>query len=270
MNETRNNRIRETIDQIEPSQDARERILENIYRKATEQMLAGEGTTGKETVSEAANPVEDVRIFRKAPAKKGMDPRVATALQWAIAIAACLIIVIIGSVKFFPRRTQPTNDPDIKTEGLITAGGQTATPTETDLPGDGQPPEVIYAPIRYESAEALAQDTGLTVAAPADSTNQVYSYVSGNIAQVVFSYKGSQYLYRASKSNDDISGLYGDASEPKQLAGAEGTEYSTVSDDPNYNFKLVWKVADVNYVLTGDATTSEETVVELYRAVTGQ
>lgn len=71
MNE--HNSVREEIDKIEPADGAKERMLQNIKRKAAEQ----QNTRGQE--SEPSKAISFMKIAR-----------------WAAPIAACLVIAVVG------------------------------------------------------------------------------------------------------------------------------------------------------------------------------
>ncbi len=92
MNENRDALIRETIDRIEPSDGARERMLANIRRKAERQAAAPEGT-GKTSVSAS------LRLKR-----------------WTLPIAACLVIAV-ASAAFLPKLFHSGDDPGLTTGG---------------------------------------------------------------------------------------------------------------------------------------------------------
>ena len=93
MNETRNDRIRESIDKIEPAEGARGRMLANIKRKAEEQSAQDDIVSE----SEAAKVMPFNRI-----------------IKWALPIAACFVAAILG-ITVLPGILHPStivnNDP---------------------------------------------------------------------------------------------------------------------------------------------------------------
>ena len=76
MSESRNDRIREAVNKIEPAESARDRMLVNIKRKAAEQ------ATGEDTYSIPA-------LEKNMPLKRFV--------KWLIPIAACFVIVVVGT-----------------------------------------------------------------------------------------------------------------------------------------------------------------------------
>lgn len=73
MSEQTNNPIRSSIDNIEPADGARERMLRNIRRKAAEQT----SQTPQETAKPKTLPLNRI-------------------LKWALPAAACLVIAVVG------------------------------------------------------------------------------------------------------------------------------------------------------------------------------
>lgn len=74
MSEQTNNPIRKSIDNIEPADGARERMLQNIRRKAAEQQSA--------------------EIAQKSEKPKAMPLN--RILKWALPVAACFAILLVG------------------------------------------------------------------------------------------------------------------------------------------------------------------------------
>lgn len=93
MNENRNDRIRESIDKIEPAEGARGRMLANIKRKAKEQTVRDDVGSKSE--------ISKVMPFRRI-------------MKWALPIAACFVVAILG-ITVLPGILHPStivnNDP---------------------------------------------------------------------------------------------------------------------------------------------------------------
>lgn len=85
---SQNNSIREEIDKIEPADGAKERMLQNIKRKAAEQ----QNTQIQESEQPKAIP------FRKI-------------MKWAAPLAACLVIAVVG-VAVFRQQSAPVTPVD--------------------------------------------------------------------------------------------------------------------------------------------------------------
>lgn len=96
MNERRDDRFHETIDGIEPETGAKERMLENIKRKAAMQ-------------------VDDEQKSHNPPEKKILPFN--KVMKMALPIAACFVIAVIGIVKIVPllnnTLTRPGDDVQI-------------------------------------------------------------------------------------------------------------------------------------------------------------
>ena len=265
MNETDNNRIRESIEQIEPAAGAKERMLANIRRKAAEQasdnvaavqtaeQASDKAATQPEIIAEALTPdavvTEDFsEVTEESPRHASGSRRIATILRWAVPAAACLIILILG-ISFFPRTNKPSNNGNSTVTITVTQGGA-----------------ITYGPLTvYSSAEELATATGIRMDAPAGATDVTYASADSDFAQVCFTYDGREYTLRASKSGDDFSGLYGEESQPRNLIEADGAVYTRVREEGTDFFKLVWKVGGVTNILTGPGETSDETIIRIYR-----
>lgn len=229
MNETENNRIRESLEQIEPAADAKERMLANIRRKATEQ-----------TSENAAG----------SPRESSSQGRIMRILRWAVPAAACLIIVILGAVHFFPKKTSPSTP------------GTTVTTTGTVTPEGGV---MSYGPMTtYSSAEELAAAVGVRIDAPAGAADVSYESAGTDFAQVIFTYGGQEYTLRASTSTGDFSGLYGKESEPRKLTGTDDAVLTRVQDEGTDFFKLVWNAGSIKTILTGPGDTPDSAIAEVY------
>lgn len=266
MNETDNNRIRESIEQIEPAAGAKERMLANIRRKAAEQasdnvasvqtaaQTSDKAATQPEIITGALTPdtvvAEDFsEVTEESPRRASGNRRITTILRWAVPAAACLIILILG-VSYFPRTNKPSDNGNNTVTITVTQGGGAMT----------------YGPLTvYSSAEELAAATGIRMDAPAGATDVTYASADSDFAQVCFTYDGSEYTLRTSRSNDDFSGLYGEESQPRNLIEADGAVYTRIREEGTDFFKLVWKVGGLTNILTGPGDTSDEKIIGIYR-----
>lgn len=85
---SQNNSIREEIDKIEPADGAKERMLQNIKRKAAEQ----QNTQAEETRESKTIPFGKIA-------------------KWAAPLAACLVIAVVG-VAVFRQQSAPVTPVD--------------------------------------------------------------------------------------------------------------------------------------------------------------
>ena len=93
MSEERNERVRNEIDRIEPQNGAKERMLENIKRKAT--------------LQEKEQPKSRMPIKRKIPSYQKF-------IKMALPIAACFVVAVIGVIKIMPLFNSTPIDPDVQ------------------------------------------------------------------------------------------------------------------------------------------------------------
>lgn len=138
MNENRDERIRESIDGIGPSDGARERMLANIRRKAAEQTLR------EEKQPEKAKSVPFKRV-----------------VKWALPIAACFAVAVIGAA-VISNPSKPSGLPDTGTDVQLpspAADIQDAEEYETipgitaDAPADAE--NVVYSIIDGSIADII-------------------------------------------------------------------------------------------------------------------
>lgn len=88
MSEQNNNPIRKSIDNIEPAEGARERMLRNIKQKAAEhQTVQIEDTKSKKTIS-----------FSRI-------------MKWTVPLAACLVLTVVG-ISVIPKLNVPIEPDD--------------------------------------------------------------------------------------------------------------------------------------------------------------
>ena len=257
MNETENNRIREALEQIEPAEGARERMLANIRRKAAQ---ASENESAPSAINPSATQADTTvsgELRDTAKNETAPNRRITAILRWAVPAAACLIIVIIGAVQLFPRNNKPS-----------TSGDVTATVTATVTPDGGT---ATFGPLTvYSSAEELAAATGMHIDAPAGATDVSYEAAGTDFAQVLFTYGGREYTLRASESSEDFSGLYGEESQPRQLESVDDAVVTFVKDEGTDFFKLVWNEGSVKNILSGPGDTTDLDIAEVYRKLRGK
>ena len=244
MNETK--QLRGELDRIEPAAGAKERMLQNIRRKAAEQ--AGPERQASKTDS------------------------LSRTLRWALPLAACLTVAVVGAAILLPRagRSAGTADSTALGEDLLAAGtletealpgGETETGTMT---GGVMLPNPIT---EYGSAEELRAALGFGVEAPAEAEEVRYSAISGTIAQVSFTRSGKDYCLRAAEMTEDFSGLYGEEREPRLIDTETGAALTEILDGETVFRKLVWREGEVTYILSNTDGASEEEMEALYREI---
>ena len=207
---------------------------DNIIRRAIDGVAPAEGA--KERMKK--------NIYEKAQkAQKQEKKSVSSVRFWKIAmpVAACLCIAVIGAVKLIP--TMGQNDP-----GKITISDNSEDNMQIASPFE-----------EVSSAKVFEDRLGIQADAPKGAKNVAYNIISGNVAQVDFELGGHEYMLRASKSDEDLSGLYGDDKGTKKYDDAFNTQLKTIVIDGKDTYSLTWQKKGVFYTLvnTDGSSVSE-------------
>lgn len=73
-----------------------------------------------------------------------------------------------------------------------------------------QPQTQVINPIQtVESAADFQTSLGIALQAPKGSQDPAYSIISGQIAQIRYTYNGREFTHRCAETTEDISGVYG-------------------------------------------------------------
>ena len=147
---------------------------------------------------------------------------------------------------------------------LAACGSRTAEP-----PADVTDPANVTAQIPnpvvdVDSAEAF-NELGITLEAPENAQDVYYSIISGTIAQIQFTADGARYNLRASKTEDDISGVYGSLKETKELKG--GALMDELADGETVYHVVHWAADGVNYVLSNTDGASSDAALAVYESL---
>ncbi len=206
MNE---NKIKEAISSVEPPSGAKERMYRNIMNKAA-----------KQTQKSAKPPV---RLTR-----------------YALPIAACLCVVIVGLVHFL------SPDTDIGgNEGSVMGGNPF---------------------VEVESADAF-RELSITLDAPDGADNVSYAVIDGKIAQVTFSFEEKSYLSRASAQEGDFSGLNGDELSSETVDAENNAVLISLQSDGDAVYKLTWTNGKINCCLYGTDGAGRTELLSVYEAM---
>lgn len=201
--------IKNSIDNIEPASGARDRMYQNIMKKAQQ-----------------AEPAP-------SPAKKPIALR-----RYALPIAACLCLVILGLTHFL---SSPTAPPD-------------------DLVLGGNPF------VEVESADAF-KALSVTLDAPADAQEVSYAIIDGKIAELRFTLDGKAYTARASAQEGDFSGLVGQVLSQEAVDAKTDAVLSVVKSDGTDYCRLDWTNGKIKYCLYGTDGASKAQVLSAYEAL---
>lgn len=81
-------------------------------------------------------------------------------------------------------------------------------PAGTSNPEGTQPQSEIPNPLEQQAAAEAFKALGITMDAPDFATDVTYYTIGGKIAEVIFTFGGAEYTYRAALGDEDISGVY--------------------------------------------------------------
>lgn len=209
-----NDKIERAIESIEPRGGAKERMLANIKRKAAEQN-------------------------RETSETKKKAPSFAEIAKWALPIAACLVIAVVG-IKVIPQLAAPDEPSDV----------------------------LVGSPfVTVDSADEFEKQLGITIDAPEGASGIEYAIIDGNIAEVYFSYDEKTYSLRASGQSGDFSGLYGVEAAAEQLDSANNAVLATIRSGDQTFLKLTWTDGKVNYILSDTDGGNEDEIKKIYGLV---
>ena len=207
-------KIKESIDAIEPKAGAKERMYQNIMKKAQQ-----------------AVPAEKSAEPKKKPIKF---------VRYALLIAACLCLVVIGGAKLLP-------------------GNTPMHPDESNVQGGNPFVEV-------ENAEAF-KALSVTLDAPVGAQETSYAIIDGEIAEIQFELDGKSYLARASAQEGDFSGLNGKYRSQETIDAKNNAVLTEVQTDLCAYYKIVWTNGKINYCLYGTDGADKSQVLAVYEAL---
>lgn len=232
MSEQRNDRIRAAVDRIEPADGARDRMLVRIQAKA-EKMKS------------------EARIMESSKKKPSSFANIA---KWALPIAACLTVVIVGAVMIKNHSKQKKQDTP----------NETTLQTEKDQQDD-ENTMVVNPYQEVDGPEAFEQDLGFRIDAPEGADDVLYIIITpDHIADVRFALEGHEYSLRACKENDDISGIYGDVKKTEELGDGNNAVLTVLGSGDESYLTISWTSGGVNYVLSNTDGASEEEIKNVY------
>ena len=207
-------KIKESIDAIEPEAGAKERMYQNIMKKAQQ----------------------------AAPAEKPAEPKKKPIpfVRYALPIAACLCLVMIGVAKFLPGSTPMHPD-----EGNVQGGNPF---------------------VEVENAEAF-KALSVTLDAPEGTQETSYAIIDGKIAEIQFELDGKNYLARASAQEGDFSGLNGQELSQETIDAKNNAVLTEVQTDLRAYYKIVWTNGKINYCLYGTDGADKDRVLAVYESL---
>ncbi len=206
--------IKNSINNIEPEAGAKERMYRNIMKKA----------------HQAAPPEKSAELQRKKH----------SFARYALPVAACFCLLIIGIIRFFPNNTP-------------------FDPGENNVQGSNPFAEV-------ENAEAF-NALSITLDAPAGAQKVSYAIIDGTIAEIQFELDGKSYLARASAQEGDFSGLNGRELSRETVDAKNNAVLTEVQTDLCTYYKIIWTNGKIKYCLSGADGATREQVMSVYDAL---
>ena len=208
-------RIQDAINSVEPEAGAKERMYQNILKKAQQQSAPAEVTVEKKK-----KPIPFVR--------------------YALPIAACFCLLVIGLTRFLP-------------------GSSPVSPDGSNLQ-DGNPFVEVDGSDDFLSI-------GIRLEAPSDAENTVYTIIDGQIAEIRFEQKEKEFVVRASAQSGDFSGLSGKETEAVSLDAENNATLTTVQSDGASYDKITWTNGKVNYCLYATDGADREQTIAVYESI---
>lgn len=233
------NKIREAFEQVEPENGAKERMYQNILKKAAaEQSVAGRQNALTGNGAEAKEKVLTSR-------KRNMT------IKWG-SLAACAAICILAGVGISqylkPGTSENPSSGDLAYE-------QPNTSEEVD-----NPPVLGASPIEdVEDAESF-QTLGIRMAIPKDASDVSYYLVDGQIARACFTWNGNDYTYEAAALEEDFSGVSGTVENSIAIEDADDAQLEQLSGDI---WRAYWSEGNIRYYLCNFDGAAEENITEL-------
>ncbi|MCR5743926.1 MAG: hypothetical protein K6F92_09455 [Lachnospiraceae bacterium] len=271
--------IKQALEEIEPSEGARERMLANIKRKAKEAEALEEAKSDEtfkaetEANAEAEANVEDSAVTEpenidNSDKNHGRVIKINRVIGWAGSLAAVAVVAFLaGRIwqqnKIDVSPTEPeesvnTSEPvedetilqvdpvDSETPPMVigTMGGQTGSSQEDDF-------ESYYEDFEdYDTAEEVAAVTGFTVVTPENVSDIYYRVWGESIVEVSFNSDEEWYTLYASTLKGDFSQRTGQESEVEIIDEGNGAKLCKVTDEfDNCCYKISWSEEDINYYL---------------------
>ncbi len=204
-------KIKDSIDAVEPKAGAKERMYQNIFKKAHQ-----------------AVPAEKPAEPKKKPIRF---------VRYALPIAACLCLAVIGVARFLPINT-PTRPGENYVEG--------ANPF-----------------VEVENADAF-KALSITLDAPDGAQEVFYAVIDGEIAEVRFTLNGKSYLARASAQEGNFSGLYGQESDAETVDAKTNAILVRVDVGTGVYQKITWTNGKINYCLYGTNGADKSQILSTY------
>ena len=245
--------VQEAFDSIEPAEGAKARMYANILHKASAESERAQVTAStQEPEKTSSSPISIASSDAPVTRRRSTKAPLLRVTRWALPIAACLVLLVFGAIKMSGHKPVDIID---------TQGGD---PTNSPIAGGAQQPAPITG---YGSSDELKKATGLYVQAPEGTEEVLYCSVGTDIAEVSFTVSGKQYTLRASKRDDDFSGLFGEEINHTVADKENGAVLTALRDEGITLNKIEWKAGDTNYVLMNTDGAGLNGIMNVYKMV---
>ena len=275
------NKIREAFEEVRLPEGAKERMYQNILKKAEDAKLQEAMPQLRESVQSTAQ-----EAIPAAQAAKMTTSKRSARLSWQkyMSLAACLVIFIAAGT-FLPgildddsvgggdtTVTPPASEAPLLSESpedtqapeAAQAPQSSDSTPNSEAPGGSQNPQagensaddedITLSPSPFEevtSAEDFSETLGFSIDAPEGAEDVSYSVAFGETAIVDFTFDDHAYTYYASKTVEDIS----------------------AGEDSENALSRSWESKNINYLLVNtdgaDKTEFEKVLAALQNRVGG-
>lgn len=227
-------KVRASINKLEPDEGASSRMYLNILEKTQKKKKSAE------------------KIYRFA-------------LQAAIPAAACVCFILVGLSSLINKNRETVSgesgsgyygnsDVMLGNEGDMVEGKQNFT-DEGNLEGGA----MIANPFVEVEDSSAFEKIGITLEAPDDAEITGYTIIDNEIAQVEFTISGHEYTLRASYLDGDFAGVYGKEKSSEIIDSRNSACMYVVLSGTEKWYKVYWTDGRINYYLINlDGAGQEE------------
>ena len=291
--------IQAALTEIEPEPGAETRMYQNILKKAAAQGMQLQGAAmHPDLAAPTANQTSDfsaadltftaagnAQELQTAPtADDSEEPQTApTAVtpirsarnrKWRryLSLAACLVLIVTAGLTL----------PQVLPSGADNVPGGSS---DIHNPEGNNPPTLTGSPfVDVDGPEDFA-DLKLSITAPEGASEVSYCIAYETTARVDFTLDGHAYTYLAACTDDDISGIDGEAQDSRTLTlpSANGSETdvvlerlrltspdsSSAADIPD-TWRASWQTTGVSYCLLNEDGADEDAVCALLKTLAAQ
>ena len=164
-------------------------------------------------------------------------------MKWAMPIAACFVISVIG----------------------VTVMPKIIHSPEASNPGSSV--EIANPFVSVDNADQFDAILGISIDAPAGAENVEYSIVDNEMADIVFDFEGHSYNMRASKAGGDFSGLNGIEAKTEQIDAKNNAVLTVIRSGDEFYRKITWSNGKITFILTNTDGASDDEMKAVYAKI---